>query len=163
MSINSLRFKIFLNSSIILLLSITMILIGYIHFNDSKKFSSRIIPLSYGMSELFSFHTHIQDLSNNLDEYFVTRSELSAELIQDELSDLDNILNQFWRYDIDQNAIDSIIGFLQFLKERYNYLYIARSLSSREKNEVIIEIYESIDQISSIHNELLKHSSQIHS
>ncbi len=154
MKLNTIRKKIFLNSIIIIALTLSMILIGYIEFYESDKFSEQILPLTSQMAELVNFKGHFESFEHNLEEFLLISNEMQKDYINDDFDNLFDSIQNLRQYEYYVESVIEIESNCLNLKELITLLLSNSNseLSSKEMNTLFVNIYLKIKNINILHN-----------
>jgi hypothetical protein len=151
---NSIKYKLLLNSVIVIAFTIIMILIGFFEFNRSKKLADNIAPLNQQMTELMRLKNHFENLEHTLDEYFIIGGGRYKIRINDVFDTIVVSVEQLKQHSYKSDSIKEIENKSLILKKLIGRLLNkeVHPISNREQNELVIKIYSEIKSIDHLHN-----------
>ncbi len=148
---HSLQRKIIVSSSLIVLLSLVMVLVGAIGISRSKQFSAGILPLTQELSDLKLFNAHLESLDRDLEEFFVTGSQFLAGKVLALLSHMDDPMTSLHSINSHAESIHRLDELLGILSGNIEALLGDTPLSSRRQNELVVSTFDVLRDIGATH------------
>lgn len=152
----SIRVKILLSSSLIILFAFAIIIIGYFQFIESKQFTDDIIPLSNNIVLIAKLETSTDTLEYNIDQYLVTKGDENKDFFIDELSTLNRNIENLMTDNIFIQSINSIKEMIKKIENDFSLISSDNFQKSPTRNRLIYSLYSDIKETKSQLNNIME-------